>query len=331
MKTFVRQCLVIPFALLVACYASILSVELLADVYTPIDDPDHAADDRMHREKILTRTVRCFKGCEASEPWGVFARLSGSRQRLDPEPDSGDARHKSEQNTLTAGLDRLFGQHLLGIALGASNGEARVFRADESRSDIDRDKQSIGMYYGLQLPHHFNITAQLLFSDYDYHSELTGPDMMPDFANYDAHGYSSGFSVSTFIPLITNDFEFTAQPSISYLYVRTETDPYTSESGDVYVKSTSISGEWKFALKWRTVIDVGNAYLFPVAGFSYNRLERTFRRANESENRDQTFFEGILGLTVQRENFNLSAAYQQTIAEDLYERKQYQLTFRVVF
>jgi hypothetical protein len=318
-----KSYLVLPAALLLAFYASIISLGLMADIYTPPEDIDHASSDYIHREQIQTRTVKCLAGCAQ---WGAFARFSGSKETGRAGFIADELENKSRQQTLTAGLDRVYGRQLIGFALGASKGDATITTIGGGRTNIYRDKTSVGLYYGAALPKYFNLTAQLLFSDYDYETKRIDGGREYAFARYDAKGYSSGLGLSNIIPLKLNEFDFTVEPSISYMYVQTNTDGYLG-----FRKSELTSTEWQFALKWRKLMSIGSTYLVPMGGFSYNLRELQFKGGSFDRNLNQDYFEGLLGLTLQRNNLNLSAAYQKTIAEDSFDREQYQITLRMNF
>ena len=322
--------LVVALALVLSCYASIISMELLADIYTLPEDVDHDGSNRIHREKIMTRTVKCIDGCDNADQWGTFVRFSGSKELSLPDGPTDPRERNSSQRTVTAGLDRFFGPHLLGVALGTSNGDVNILRVG-SQQHIERDKRSFGVYYGAKLPLLMNLSAQLLVSDHEYLSQVDTVNAPADIARYDANGYSSGLALSAVVPLISYGFEHLLQPSISYLYVKTKTDPYRSERGTPFEATEVTTGELQFALRWRAPFSIGYTYLIPMAGISYTDIDRRFVRGDLTENPEQDYFEGILGLTVQRANLNLSASYQETIREDRYQREQYQVTFSVMF
>ena len=324
------KCLVLAFALVVSCYASIISMELSADVYTLPEDVDHDSSDRMHRQEIMTRTVKCIDGCDNTDGWGTFVRVSGSKEVSLPERPSDSRERNSRQQTVTVGLDRIFGPHLLGVALGTSDGDVNIFRVG-SQDHIERDKRSIGMYYGAKLPFLINLSAQFLVSEHEYLAQMNSVNAPADTARYDASGYSSGVALSAIVPLISYGFEYFVEPSASYLYVKTRTDAYTSERGTYFGGTEVTTGELQFALRWRAPFSIGDTYLIPMAGISYTDIGRRFVPETKTENRDQDYFEGILGLTIQRANFNLSASYQETIREDHFQREQYQVTVSVMF
>ena len=355
MKSFnaaIMNFLVFVIALAFAAYSSLISKELLADIYSPPASPiepvhedlGHATSDRLHQEKIITRTVKCITGCTDSGQWGAFASYAGSKEKVDADGKPGETPGKSKINTLTVGIDKVLGAHLIGLALGTSNGEADVvseveidpgFEPELRYAHLDRDKQSIGMYYGMTLPYYVNLTAQFLVSDYDYKaayfSESSYPQQADDNARFDGNGYSTAFGGTAIVPLKAGDFDFLFQPSIRYSYAKTKTDSFVSESGDSFSKSELNSGEWQFAMKWRVPIILKEVFLFPFGGISYSILDRKVKRLDETTRRDFDLIEAVVGLTVQKNSFNFSATYSNTVHDNGYERELYRVTFRIVF
>jgi outer membrane autotransporter protein len=339
---FIGKALVLPGALAIAFYSSVIVDELLADDYgteptpaplQPVTDSGHAISDQQHREKITTRTVASFEGPGKVDRWGAFASLSGSKETFDADRDAGQLRLTSKDQTLTTGLDRKYGNHLFGIALGASDGDVDVYLDQGGISDIERDKRSGGVYYGLALPKNVNLTGQVLFSDYEYESILMAPGAATDFAEYDGSGYSASVGAVAVIPfkIKPDRFDFYFEPSIYYLHVETDIDAYESRAGTRYQSSELLTREWLISMKWRKLFESNGVYFLPFGGFDYRFVDREVESAEGDIQRDQNILEGALGLTVQWGRMNLSASYRKSIDEKDYEREQYHLNLRVSF
>ena len=364
---FTRIYLVIPLAFAIASYASIISMELSADDYGAVVEPpappmadaplpgelDPSTIERAHREKITARTVSCTANCDAAGQWGSFVDLTYEKQKIDADADSPDSDQKTKDRIVTAGIDRRFGQHLFGVSFGASDGEGKVeldFSAidplNPDRYDgldnimkIDRDKYSAGLYYGVTLPYYISFSAQVLASDYSYHARWFDPVLaQDDSARYDGDGYSGAVSLSAIVPMISLSprFDFLFQPSISYQYVRTDTDPYTSELSVDFGARKQRTKDLQFAVKWRVPRFAGQSIVIPYGGFAYTHIERRLdARGLSGEPIDFTIdhdlFEGLVGLTLQRKNFNTTVSFKKTIGSDELERERYQLIFRLRF
>jgi hypothetical protein len=367
----VGRYLAVPLGIVVAGYMSIISAELLADNYGLIVDPvapdvapgepglardlDSTGVERTHREKITTRTVRCIQGCTVPEQWGTFLALSNEKQNIDADPDRRDPAQRSEDRIITAGIDRLFGKHLVGFSLGASDGEGqteRIFANDgedvaglidllDRSINTERDKYTAGVYYGLQLPYYVTLSAtvranQDRYSSYwtDYSIGLDRP--REDSARYNGDGYSGAVALSAIVPLISGDFSFMFQPSISYQTTRSETDPYISELSVDYGPRSRRSKDLGIAAKWQAPFIAAQTVVLPFGGFSYSHLER---RSNVEDQdggrlivvREHDLVEGLLGVTVQHRDFSATAMYEKTIGSDELERERYRLILRLRF
>jgi hypothetical protein len=172
-------------------------------------------------------------------------------------------------------------------------------------------------------------------SDFDYKaayfSESSYPQQADDNASFDGNGYSTAFGGTAIVPLKSGNFDFLFQPSIRYSYVKTKTGSFVTESGDSFSRSELISGEWEFAMRWRVPIMLKEAFLFPFGGISYSILDRKVKRLDETIRRDFDLIEVVVGLTVQKNSFNFSATYSNTVHDNGYERELYRVTFRIMF
>lgn len=364
----VGRYLAVPLATAMAGYMSFVSAELLADTYGLIVDPSFPASpdklvlaqdldstgvERAHREKIMTRTVRCVRECVVPGQWGTFLSLSNEKQKIDADPVRQDPAQRSEDRVVTAGIDRLFGKHLIGFSLGASDGEgyAERFLSEldpagpveglDNRFNTERDKYTAGVYYGLQLPYYVNFSTSVRFNRDSYYSYWTDYSFglnrpREDSARYDGDGYSGAVALSAIVPLISGNFRFMFQPSVSYQVTRSETDPYTSEQLVEYATRSGRSRDLEVAARWQAPFIAGQTVVLPHGGFSYNHLERRTNRESPTgariiATRDHDLVEGLLGLTVQHRNFSATATYEKTIGSDELERERYRLILRLRF
>jgi outer membrane autotransporter protein len=357
---FVRRFLVVPLALAIASYASIIAKELSADDYGVVVDPptvppaseivppidqdlDSSAVEKLHREKIVSRTVNCLENCAPLGQWGVFLDLSREKQKIEADDNSEDASQRSKDKVITAGIDRRFGKHLLGFSFGASDGEGEVeldpgnITGFDSVLNIDRNKYSAGLYYGYNLPWFVNFSAQVMASNYDYSANWYDPNiLMDDAADYDGDGYSGAAALSAIVPMISGKFRFLFQPSISYQYVKSDTDPYISEQSVSYSGRDQRSTDLQLAFKWRVPRVVGQTVLSPYGGFAWSHLDRRVRVKGLSGydatvRRDHDLVEGMLGITLQHNDFNVTFSYKHTIGSDDLERERLQLILRSRF
>jgi hypothetical protein len=260
---------------------------------------------------------------------------------------------RSSDRILTAGIDRLFGKHLLGLSLAASSGDGKIdlifdsldpFGASNPDAvdqvlNVDRDKVSLGAYYGVSLPYFINLSAQLMTSDYRYSSNWYDPRIqLKDSARYDGSDWSGAVAISAIVPMIslTPRFDFLLQPTISYQYVDIESDPYTSKQLIEYSARKQDSKNLEYSLLWRFPRFADQTIFIPYGGLSWSSLDRTI---NSTDSRgepirlksDNELFEALLGLTLQRGDFSSTLSMKKTIGNDELEREVYQLLFRMRF
>lgn len=355
-----RSWLIFPCALIIAGYAANISRDLMADIYGPAlpdpppvespakpgepgkaepgqapsrsPEPDATTSDRVHREKIATRTVKCLHGCNNVTQWGAFASYSGMKQTVDDRgvEDSDLLTGRSSQKTMTAGIDRVFRNHLVGAMLGYSSGDAQTIQKNATQGNLDRDKQSLGFYYGYRMKWNVSLVANAIWSDLDHLKEVRTADGIHDNGRYDGDGFSSAASAHAVIPLISGDFEFLFEPSVSYRFSRVETDAYTGDSGQDYDPTRQTTHEWRLGANWRKPFFLSQGVLTPSGGLAWVDLDRNLR-AKTTRERDYRFYEWLLGLSWQSQATMFSVVYSDSFDNDAYQRERYQLVLRIRF
>ena len=355
--------LFIPFAALVASYVSGISLELLADEYGPPPPPppppqssqpgeeklavtpDMSSSDSARRERVTTRVVKCLSDCGTRGGWGASAGAFDSKEKTASNLVSGSPAGRSKELTWAASLDRQFGKHVVGFGLAAGDGTAKSFADinNEFQLDIDRDRRSAGVYYGVSLPKFFNLSAQVFGSRDDYKTTWLQGGEISDRAEFDGDGLAYSLRLGNIVPMLLKQrTEILLESSLSYQRVETDTDPYQTSAGIFYSAGNQVSKEWKAELKWRVLLPLNKSYLVPYGGIAYSWLDRSFNisasdpdgsggRLETSRQADYEMFQGVIGLTWQFGQFSISGNYQKSINEDELERKQYWLMLRATY